>query len=522
MRGIYIVLFSLLFVFGFVFLVSASDDSLYGGPARLAAMGNQEIVVEDNATIIDLNNLGFESAIFTRPAQSIIYLYPELDLMTLNEKETGVGTAWLDLYGGGTGASGAVNNGLLFFFSKDTALTIKPMLSVLSGGENFFGNVNKFLYYIPSGELSIAQRLGNNFSIALTGGYMRQDYNVNNANFGETDNYYDKIEYDLSFAMLPSTENDWTFALSAGNKTTSMLMPPTEIDNISSSYYLSQFSPLYIYNIHSYYKDTFGDEYYYDYNTNGFNISLGAASGKSGDMQVDVKAGLLADIAEEESSKDIENGVTTTQPAEKIFTNGIGTDSELDFRMKLSGATIGLKGIFDFVNGDTPNGTESLLLGTGAAGIENLLYAKGVAGINFGNKGFIIPIEFFYDLIQEYTKEGINETTSGWYDFGARLGNEIGLSDAVSLRFGLDYTLNANYEQDKTNGIITDEESPAGSVNNPWLMQLGYNAGIGFKSQANEFNIGFRIEPQWNNPNPYYNDYEKFNFKVVSDLKFYL
>jgi hypothetical protein len=508
-------LFSLLFVFGFVIAVSAADASLDGGPARLAAMGGQEIAVEDNATIIDLNNLGFSAAIFTRPAQSVIYLYPELDLITEKTVDAGTGeTDTTTYYGGGTGASTAVNNGLLFFFSKDTALTIKPMLSIMPGSEKYSisGDSYSYLYYIPAGELSIAQRLGNNFSVALTGGYMRQVSYEKESDGTQYNDYFEKIEYDLSFAMLPSAAGDWTFALSGGNKTGSFLTPPMEID-LGTMMGEMEFmnAPIYIFNLHEYYKYTSGWEYYYDYNINGFNVSLGAASGRSGDMQVDLKAGLLAGVSEEEKYKELYNGSTMYEGTNKILSNGIGTNSELDFRMKLGGMDVGLKGMFGYVGGDTPGGK------------ENFLNGRGVAGVNFGSKGFIVPLEFYYEAMQEAYKGGTDEDKYGFYDFGARIGNEIGLSDTISLRYGLDYTLAAEYYQYKSGGVVTYESKPAGSTNNPWFMQIGYNAGIGFKSQANEFNIGLRIEPQWENPKyTDYKEYDRYNFKITSDLKFFL
>lgn len=506
-------LFFWMLIFGFVFIAYGYDESFDGGPARLAAMGKQEIVVEDNATIIDLNNLGFTSAILTRPAQSIIYLNPELDLMTSRYVTNGITIDQMIYYGIGTGTSGAINNGLLFFFSKDTALIIKPMLSISPGIENLSGVKYDYLYFIPSGELSIAQRLGDNFSIALTGGYINQSYNENIPNGNENDYSFGKIEYELSFSMLSTMSNDWSFGLSIGNKTKSLLLSPlTEIHmNIfNDSGLISSTASMFLFNTGTYTKTPSGEETYDDYTTNGLNISLGAASGKSGDIQVDARAGLLTNIEFDENYKNIESGTTVDQTTSKIFINGIGANSELNFRIKLNDkVNLGLKGVFNFITYETQLNME-----------DYLLNGKGVAGINIGNKGFMIPCEFFYEILQAESKGHGLDVINSTYDFGIRLGNEIELNNNFSIRFGLDYALVGDYGKSMTNGLVISETSPAGSAKNPWGIQLGYNAGIGFKNQTNEFNIGIRIEPQWESP--VYAGANQYNFVLITDMKFYL
>jgi hypothetical protein len=96
------------------------------------------------------------------------------------------------------------------------------------------------------------------------------------------------------------------------------------------------------------------------------------------------------------------------------------------------------------------------------------------------------------------------------------------LSDAVSLRFGLEYAMQAYYVRGRTAGITTYEWAPAGSAANPWFMQLGYSAGIGFRSRSNEFNIAVEIAPQWNNILPAgVSGNSIYKFKLDADLKFY-
>jgi hypothetical protein len=516
MKKAYVMFFSLLFVLAFSAAVFAFDESLSGGPARLAAMGNQEIVVEDNATIIDLTSLGFSSAIFTRPAGSVIYLYPELDLFTNHTKDAFSGdTDDTTYYGIGTGASG-VNNGLVFDISKDTVLTIKPALSVLPGSEKITAGTNNFMVYVPSGELSLAQRFSSNFSAALTGGYIMGAYNTKYVD-GETDDRdMDKLEYDLSLSLLPDTESGWTFGLSAGNKTAAELIPQIlEYDMGAQNIFLASELPLYLFSTRE--DDKYSSlgqeqEYWYNDNASGFDISLGAASASSSPVNVGIKAGLLAGISIQEEVKSALNGTTVSDTKTTVFSSGKGTDSELDLRTRLNGADVGLKGVIDFVSGDEPGG-----------GTLGVTYGKGVAGVNFGGKGFMVPVELFYEIISEYEKNGSIEDTDGLYDFGARIGNEIGLSDTLSLRYGIDYTLLASYYTDKTNGTITDQSSATGSQANPWDMQIGYNVGLGFKSQSNEVNLGIRIIPQWSSPKDTdYSGFSTWDFRLVTDMKFFL
>jgi hypothetical protein len=77
----------LLLVLISLFALSAFADSVYdGGPARLQAMGGQQIVPADESNIVDLYGAGFASAIFTRPAVSFISLYPEADFYSYYSK----------------------------------------------------------------------------------------------------------------------------------------------------------------------------------------------------------------------------------------------------------------------------------------------------------------------------------------------------------------------------------------------------------------------------------------------------
>jgi hypothetical protein len=517
------ILFTAVFIASSAFLIFAFDQFLDGGPARLASMGNQEIVVEDNSTIIDLNDLGFSSGIFTRPSRSVLYFNPELDAVADG------GGGGLEYLGAGNGTAGAQNNGILLFFSKDTAMSFKPTLSLLNSQVRYTGGGSgTFTYYIPAGEISIAQKFGDNFSAAVSGGYLRWGYNqkmTGVASTGVNDYYFQKVEYDISLAILPANADGWSFAVSAGNKTSPVLKPLSELDqDMVSPDMMAMIAPMEFFDMHRYVSDGNLKEYYEDEYLGGNSVLIGVSSGRSGDIQIGAKAGLLLGLASKQELQvvPVDPYSFSYNTWEPIISYGTGFNSELDLRVKTGLADLGLKGVFDFAQGNTD-----------FAGInQTRLNCKGVAGLNIKGNGFILPVELFYEAIQlgqESMSEWRYKYSYGAYDFGLRLGSEVNLNEKISVRAGADYTMEAlnwsdRYGYDAT-GITTLPGPPAGTAANPWFIQAGFNAGGGYKDGSSEFNLALRVEPQWNKP--YQADYivytyTRVNFKLIADMKFFL
>ena len=104
---------------------------------------------------------------------------------------------------------------------------------------------------------------------------------------------------------------------------------------------------------------------------------------------------------------------------------------------------------------------------------------------------------------------------------GIKIGNEIAIGENMAVRYGVDFTALSNYS--KQTGASPYESSPTGSQENPWMMQLGYNAGMGFTGKSYELNIGVRVEPQWETPKEnQYSSYNVINTKIFSDLKIFI
>jgi hypothetical protein len=53
-------------------------------------------------------------------------------------------------------------------------------------------------------------------------------------------------------------------------------------------------------------------------------------------------------------------------------------------------------------------------------------------------------VSFFYEVLSD-SKYFSFESLEGYYDFGARIENEVKLSDGFALRFGIDYLAEAAF-----------------------------------------------------------------------------
>jgi hypothetical protein len=518
-----IVLFASVLLTAFVlplFALSGYD----GGPARLQAMGGQQVVVADESATLDLYGAGFDSAIFTRPAVSFISLYPEIDIYTSGSESASGAKDSETVAGGGTGSSFASNDGIQLFLSPGSVLVVKPMISAFGGRENRSpGNPSSINYFdiLPGAEISYAQKLGPGFAVSVTGGYLRQDSSGSDPDSSGFEDYMDKIEYELSLTWLPEKANGWAYSLSAGNKTSMFIMPLAGYDfNSSINDFTMGMGSYSLFNGHLYNKYEYTlttEEDYSDTFVTGEKFNFGGSSPASNDSQFEFSIGGITGLSITEKTKRVVTTkstgakVTTNYPDNKDLSNGFGLDCEAGFRTTIGGAAIGFKADDTFIGGDIEGGT----MGTNIINIT--------AGPVFGNKGFLVPVELFYGLYSSDSTFQPNENTSLTYDAGVRVGNEIALGETTYLRYGIDFSAVGGTYSNETNGIVTMSSGPVGSAGNPWMMQMGYNAGMGFTGKSHELNIGVRVEPQWSQPkDDYYKSDSMVNVKIYSDLKIFL
>ena len=134
-----------------------------------------------------------------------------------------------------------------------------------------------------------------------------------------------------------------------------------------------------------------------------------------------------------------------------------------------------------------------------------------------------MPLEIFYERFGIYTTRGTEDDMSAFTSYGARLGAEFALSKEMALRFGANYMLLGIYNIDKTSGTVTSESKAMGSKDNPYMSQLGFSTGVGFKGTGNETNISLGFESLASQPkDDSYSENTKFVLKLLADIKFYL
>jgi hypothetical protein len=520
MKKLFLYLFFLVAVFVFNALVFSDFE---GGPARLQALGGQQIALADESNVLDLYGAGFASAVFARPAVSFVALYPELDLMYSSNVDNSGNKDTETLFGGGTGADFQSNDGVQLFLSQSSVLVIKPMYSIIGGEETYTPGSDKdnYINSLPGGEVSFAQKFGSNLSASITGGFLRQDYFDTPSTDNKFQHYIDKIEYELSVTLLPAQTDGWTFSCSAGNITSMIFSVLPSIDfGVNENEITYQLAPFWLFNSHSYEKYDYTlttEEDYKDLIVSGERINLGAALGGSKDLQFDIKAGAIVGMGIVEKSRTVTttkstgNKVTVNDPDQTEFSNGNGFDCNAGLRSVIGGVTFGIKADETLINGNITGGNEDINI------------ADVSAGPVFGGKGFLIPVELFYEEYSSVSKSSPDENFGMMYDMGIRAGNEIALSGTMSLRYGVDFMAAAEYDQRKTNGIVVDESGPAGSGGNPWLMQIGYNAGMGFTGKTYECNVGISVAPQWSSPkDSSLTSDTVINAKIYSDLRIFL
>jgi hypothetical protein len=507
---------SLLFAFALPLLAVSGWD---GGPARLQSMGGEQIAVADESTAPDLYNAGFTSSIFTRPAASFIALYPEIDAFIYRTENLSGNISDLQELGIGTGHTTAANDGLQFFLSPDSVLIIKPVLDLAYGKETDYNNYG-YRNFLPGGTLSYAQKFGR-IAASLTAGYLWEDYFQSENDASRNDTYVEKLAYEISASILPESEGGWTYGLSVGNITTVVPVYMTNFDfSIYNGNASQEFGLLQLFNVSTYSFEDNGattDENYSDDITTGLKIDLGAANGSLGSSQFDIKAGAVVGMSITEKDKEVVttkstgNKVTTNSPDLKIMTDGYGFNGTAALRTEMGSVSFGIKASDIFVAGKT-NGGNSWFS-----------QASASAGPSFGTKQCLVPVELFYEEFRTDSKSSTSENEMVSYNFGIRAGNEIAINDSMTARYGIDYASLGAHQLHKTNGVTTFESDATGSNDNPWEMQIGYNAGMGFKSSSSELNIGVRVEPQWDSPKS--SDDKSFmllNGKIFADYRLYL
>lgn len=512
-------LFLLFSIFAFAFQILA-ENGYEGGPARLLAMGGPEITVADESTELDLIGEGFTPGIFMRPEKSFISLYPELDVYTYNT-DGGYGSKRNEfLIGGGTGSSFISNDGIQYFLSPDSAIIVKPEISGFGGNQSYMGDKDDNFQILTGGEINYAQKFSTNFAASLTAGYLWQGYYDARSDNLKYNSWIDKFEYEISGAFLPDNADGWSFAISAGNKTNMFVTVNENFDiNLNAAQTISS-GEFQFFNLHNYSMTgdtiTTQEDYSDDY-VSGIKIDFGAASAKSNSTQFDIRGGVLIGMNVVEKNTEVDTikstGVftTTKSPDLKLLYNATGFEGDAGFRADLGAITAGIKMADSFISGNVAGGKMWMNMSSISAGEA------------FGNKKFLVPVELFYQAGNSYSKDATFENYSTDYDIGLRIGNEIELGEIIYLRYGIDFTAVSSYNKQKQDGNLIYESGATGSQDNPWQMQLGYNAGIGFTGKSCELNIGARIEPQWESPKEnQYSVYNVINAKIFSDLKIYI
>jgi hypothetical protein len=515
-------LFLLLSVFVLALNIFA-ENGYDGGPARLLSMGGPEITVADESNQLDLYGEGFTPGIFMRPQTSFVAIYPEFDVYTYNTNGDVYSKRSEFLIGGGTGTTFPSNDGIQYFLSPDSVLIIKPLISGFGGNQTYMSDKENYGQILTGGEVNYAQKLNTNFAASATLGYLWQGYYDTFQDNSKNNSWIDKLEYEISGAFLPDTADGWSYALSLGNKTALFVTGYENYDLIMDpGDYTRGEAPFQFFNTHLYYTSenyynstpTAVEGYIDDY-VGGTRISLGAASAKTNRTQFDIKAGVLVDMSITDKFTEVDTdkttGVftTTKSPDYMVLKNGTGFDGEAAFRADLGGINAGVKVTETYLSGDMTGGKRWINI----AGIS--------AGEAFGDKNFLVPVELFYQEERADTRDDTGELSGLTYDMGIKIGNEIAIGENMAVRYGVDFTALSNYS--KQTGASPYESSPTGSQENPWMMQLGYNAGMGFTGKSYELNIGVRVEPQWETPKEnQYSSYNVINTKIFSDLKIFI
>ncbi len=523
---------SICFMFVFIFLAFSEDMSLFGGSARLMSMANPEVVVADSTSNLDLYEAGFNSAIFTRPAKSVLFLYPGFDLYLCKtissssshktDEDTGFGFS--------NGTYKLRNNGMVIFPSRDLSIIIKPYASYrLINEKNIYPSTpsNDYEQEIKqinlNGGFGMAYKINEKIAFGIDLGYSAYILSM----LDKRDNDLSqpgirKLFYDISTTYYFDGPNGLALSLSGGNKTIPLPMPYIELNY---GYYLIEFfmfnhlfQELYNLNTYSeYYSPGSTTKRWTDINTKGFNINLGVGKQGKGATAFIMKVGVVPGVGADYKEKEDVNGVVTESSLESFVKDGLGLNGEIGLRIDLGSVIPALKA--KVLNTSYKQRYDSIYLDCSIMTYE----------INSGfslvlSDSLMLPVELFYEGLKQSTKSGSNEQVYYLMDLGFKIGTEINLGNDLFLRLGSDYTYEGHQVLYYINGTFDHGAPGIGTSDNLAMTQIGINGGVGFKLAGSiETNIGLRYEMiGYNQKNE---DYDTFNFNnlvLQTDLKILL
>ena len=490
-----------------------------GGSARLASLGNPELMVVDSNTGIDLYGEGFISGIFARPKESVLSFYPSLDFRYYKQTPSDPSDTVLESNSVGAGDayySTPRDSGLVFYPSNDLAVLFRPY-AYYNGGimnETTPGPSDKYQTsgYLYAGELAAALKLNPGLAVSLLAGYVRDGLTRRDAaDTVPMDIALYKLEYEGSVAFLPAQEGGLTFALTAGNKTTTDLLKDFRADQPDLQELNFEIGELNGNNLWLYQIDTqnaatitiTAQDIHFDV----IHVNFGVSDVKTDGTGFSAMAGL-------KGSPDL---TTTDYSYYRDKASGKETKVNNGTRTGINSA-YGAQGSFDlrcnagpFLTGAKLDLSWQHLHDVNSSDEMNVYNIKAVTGLNLtAVKGMQVPLELYYESFVVYTSD--NSFTK-IYDLGASLGDEFEISKGMAIRLGADYGLT---------GALLEDGAP-GTKNNPFRTTLGLNAGVGFNTGGAQTNIALRFESLGLAPMvDSISSLTDRGFKLLADVKFVL
>jgi|GEM_PF-2050635 len=521
-----VMLAGLLCLFVLLPLSLSASDFYYGGPGRLAGMGVMSgVAINDISSANDLYSAGFVSGLALRQQKNIIAIYPELLVYSSKrEPETPAGIqVSTDVFSVGTSQSSG-NLGIIYWFSPDTVLCVKPYAITYSTVDKETGDPDETTTgNILAGYADLAQKIGKELTLGLSGGYYfmgSQDKESGDPDVRRLE--INKISYQASASFVPDNNSGWSYAVSAGNRTTDtmriirtleMYLPIDEI-----GLFVGRFDYM------NYRKNvgtlTTTEEKDYEYYT-GLNTDAAAAYDDKNGASLLIKAGGI--FAMSNKDKDIDTvtdnntGIKTENTAEETdYDNGAGFNAELRARKELEAVILGLGGkVYHFGYSSKQN----------AASKSAYTYWDSVLGISLkAAKTLLIPAEVAYEgfMNDSWNTDADEKYRSMINLVSARLGAELGINENFTVRAGVDYVVLSQNDWFWSEGNLVDASPTAGTKHNRYQTQLGGNIGAGYSAGGIETNLTLRFLGAESSPkDDFYKSNTNSTVMVKSDVKFY-
>ena len=504
-RTLYVLLFSFL-------ILNPCIQALDGGPARLMALGEPELVVIDRSIEVNLYGAGFTSSIFKKRQENSwneFFIYQNEYFWNLaNDPTIQSNKINTNIYNSGY-TDQPLKNSFVIYPDKDFALIFKPHFfsknSLSTSYTNTVNNSSSGEAYIYALEVEAAKKFGKNFAIScMLGGLNLSGENKMGNNISNYQNV--EPEFNISASFLPEVNSGCDFAIRFGNDDRSMRRINTD-----------KLIPEYIFADTNYYSSLNG-MYSVNYPDKSDSITLTKTALSMSAYDYYLKAGTAYKNAGNEFTIDLgiwgspsvtrnikysyidiktgnESSYTNSSIYNKYNIGGIiDCKYRLIFKDFIFGASVDLNSLYTALDENS----------TGLDLDINKYYGRAIVGINYtGIKGLLVPLECFYET------NVMRSTDNDWnydliiYDYGANLGLEYSITNEFKIRLG---TIIGKC-------ISSNDSGAAGTI--PSYTVMG---GIGYKITSFEINIGAALNKLIFQKNEWYDNIGTTRLNLFIDL----